>query len=242
MVNTITRPGCHKKKQLRHCTHILLRLTGINPVCACTVRLLTTTDDVDMLQQVEMPLPLKVRRALHYKCCWLPGHDPLWPDRRAVKNFAGTYCSIFKVKRTEDGGGRVFLKAGTHLRAVTVHSSSLPHRRNPRAHICTVLHYRHSQTCAVVNVPEDLAQVGIQYTCRHLYIYIYIYICHTRKSSWNPYSNALEPNRPLHDLPAASVIAQQYSSATFASLHFNYHNKKFAARLKILFQYIFSPF
>jgi hypothetical protein len=184
-----------------------------------------------------MPLPLKVRRALHYKCCWLPGHDPLWPDRRAVKNFAGTYCSIFKVKRTEDGGGRVFLKAGTHLRAVTVHSSSLPHRRNPRAHTCTVLHYRHSQTCAVVNV---LGRSGA--SRNPVYVSSPIYICHTRESSWNPYSNALEPNRPLHDLPAASVIAQQYSSATFASLHFNYHNKKFAARLKILFQYIFSPF
>ena len=39
--------------------------------------------------------------------------------------------------------------------------------------------------------------------------------------------NILEAQvRQQHDLPAACVIAQQYSSATFASLHFHTRNKK----------------
>jgi hypothetical protein len=39
--------------------------------------------------------------------------------------------------------------------------------------------------------------------------------------------NILEAQvRQQHDLPAACVIAQQYSSATFALLHFHTRNKK----------------
>jgi len=34
----------------------------------------------------------------------------------------------------------------------------------------------------------------------------------------NPHCNTLEPDRPQHDRPAACVIAQQHSSATFVSL------------------------
>jgi hypothetical protein len=51
----------------------------------------------------------------------------------------------------------------------------------------------------------------------HIYIYIlYIYIhVHTRQSSWKPNSSILEPDRPQHGRPAANIIAQQYSSATF---------------------------
>jgi hypothetical protein len=37
---------------------------------------------------------------------------------------------------------------------------------------------------------------------------------------------ALERNRPQHDHPAACVIAQQYSSATFFSLRFLSRNKR----------------
>jgi hypothetical protein len=46
----------------------------------------------------------------------------------------------------------------------------------------------------------------------------------TRQSSWKPSSSTLEPDRPQHDRPAAYVIAQQYSSATFVSLCF--HSRK----------------
>ena len=38
---------------------------------------------------------------------------------------------------------------------------------------------------------------------------------------------------PLHEHPAACVIAQQYSSATFVSLRFQSRIHKFGARLKM---------
>jgi hypothetical protein len=42
----------------------------------------------------------------------------------------------------------------------------------------------------------------------------------------------MEPDRPQYNRHAACVIAQQYSSATFLSLHFHYRKKKFVMRLK----------
>jgi hypothetical protein len=42
-------------------------------------------------------------------------------------------------------------------------------------------------------------------------------------------SNALEPDRPQLDRPAACVIAQQYSFATFVSLRFYSVKEKFGA-------------
>jgi hypothetical protein len=36
----------------------------------------------------------------------------------------------------------------------------------------------------------------------------------------------MESSRPLHDRPAACVVAQQYSSATFVSLPFHSRTKK----------------
>jgi hypothetical protein len=39
--------------------------------------------------------------------------------------------------------------------------------------------------------------------------------------------SVLESDRPQHDCPAASVIAQHYSSATFVSLRCLYHKEKF---------------
>jgi hypothetical protein len=44
--------------------------------------------------------------------------------------------------------------------------------------------------------------------------------------------NTLYRDRPQHDYPAACVIAQQYSPATFLSLRFHFRNKKFGERLK----------
>jgi hypothetical protein len=49
-------------------------------------------------------------------------------------------------------------------------------------------------------------QIRVEYTCGYVYAFI------QRDPS------TLEPDRPQHDRPAASVIAQQYSSATFVSL------------------------
>jgi hypothetical protein len=47
----------------------------------------------------------------------------------------------------------------------------------------------------------------------------------------------LEPDRPQHDRSAASVIAQQYSCATFASLRSRSRKEKFGRRLKkVLFK------
>jgi hypothetical protein len=51
-------------------------------------------------------------------------------------------------------------------------------------------------------------------------------IMYTRESSWNSYFKTMEPDRPQHDRSAASVTAQQYSSATFVSWHFQYCKKK----------------
>jgi hypothetical protein len=42
----------------------------------------------------------------------------------------------------------------------------------------------------------------------------------------------LEPDRPQYNRPVARVIAQQYSSATFISLHFHYRKEKFVTRFK----------
>jgi len=41
-------------------------------------------------------------------------------------------------------------------------------------------------------------------------------------TSWNPNSNTAESDWPQYGRPAACVIAQQYSSATFVILRFHY--------------------
>ena len=48
-----------------------------------------------------------------------------------------------------------------------------------------------------------------------------------RESVWNPNYNTLEPARQQHYHPAACVIAQQYSSATFIPLRFHFLKEKF---------------
>ena len=74
-------------------------------------------------------------------------------------------------------------------------------------------------------VPENPAQ--IEFCAGRYWIFlrltVYVYLC-TRQSRWNPNCSEPEPARQQHDLPAAFVIAQQYSSATFISLHF--HSRK----------------
>ena len=47
-----------------------------------------------------------------------------------------------------------------------------------------------------------------------------------------PKLNTTEPDRSLHDRPAAYVIAQQYSSATFVSQRFHSRNGKSGEHLK----------
>jgi hypothetical protein len=42
----------------------------------------------------------------------------------------------------------------------------------------------------------------------------------------------MESDRPQHDSSAASVIAQQYSSAIFVSWHFHYCKEKRSVRSK----------
>jgi hypothetical protein len=73
-------------------------------------------------------------------------------------------------------------------------------------------------------VPDRPAQVWMGYSNNQSYLYV-----HTRASIWNPNSNKLEPDRLQYDGPAVCVIAQQYSSATFVSLIFHFHKKKFGA-------------
>jgi hypothetical protein len=52
----------------------------------------------------------------------------------------------------------------------------------------------------------------------------------------------LKSHQLQHDCHAARVIAQQYSSATFVSLHFHSRKEKFNARLKNLLFYFFYFF
>ena len=54
----------------------------------------------------------------------------------------------------------------------------------------------------------------------------------------------LKLDRPEHDRPAACVIAQQYSSAIFASLRFNSRKENLGALVQILhyFYLVFTIF
>jgi hypothetical protein len=65
-------------------------------------------------------------------------------------------------------------------------------------------------------------------------------------STWNPNSNILMPDRAQNDRPATCVIAQQYSSAIFVSLHFYCQWQKLGAFIKtvsipFIFFKLFSP-
>ena len=73
-------------------------------------------------------------------------------------------------------------------------------------------------------VPDDPAQVRIEY---YIWLNTYVYI---RQHSCNPFSNTPEPDRPQKDSPAACVIGQQNSSATFVSLCFHCRTEIFGAR------------
>jgi hypothetical protein len=65
-----------------------------------------------------------------------------------------------------------------------------------------------------------------------------VYLC-TRQSSRNPNSKTAESDGPQCNRSAACVIAQQYSSATFISLHFHYRKEKFVKRFKKGYDFIF---
>jgi len=60
-------------------------------------------------------------------------------------------------------------------------------------------------------VSEGPVQVGIQYS------YDELYMCIQGSAAVNANSGTLEPVGPRHYLPAACVIAQQYSSSNFAA-------------------------
>ena len=74
-------------------------------------------------------------------------------------------------------------------------------------------HQRRSPTCASRNWV-------------YLWSNIYVYI---RQYSWNSNSNTPQLDRPQPDRPTACVIAQQYSSVAFVSLHFHSCTEKFSA-------------
>ena len=69
---------------------------------------------------------------------------------------------------------------------------------------------------------EFCTSLKIEYTYGELYVYIY-----TRDSIRNPNSDTLGPDRGQRDILAVCVIAQHYSSATFASLRFPSRMAKF---------------
>jgi hypothetical protein len=64
----------------------------------------------------------------------------------------------------------------------------------------------------------------------------------TREASRNTNSNTMEPDRPQHDRPAASVVAQQYSSFSFISLRFHCCKQKFGTIKKLLLYQLFFKF
>jgi hypothetical protein len=83
-------------------------------------------------------------------------------------------------------------------------------------------------------MPQNLAQVEFCASRNSVYVWSNISIYKAEKS-WNPNFNTLEPNRWQHDRPAATVIAQQYSSATLASLRVHSRKEKFGE-----FQFCFT--
>jgi hypothetical protein len=87
-------------------------------------------------------------------------------------------------------------------------------------------------------VPNNTAQVGFCASRNWVYAWSNVYV-YKMQSSWNPNFNTLKPDRPQHALPAACVIAQQYSSATHISFCFHYRNQQFGRRFKNVIASIF---
>jgi len=56
---------------------------------------------------------------------------------------------------------------------------------------------------------------------------------HLVNRNWNSDLNTTEPDWQQHDCPVTCVIAQQYSSATFTSLCFQFHKETFGKHFKI---------
>jgi len=85
-------------------------------------------------------------------------------------------------------------------------------------------------------VPGGMAHITFCEIWNWVYIWSNMFVCR-RESSWNPNFWTQDPDWPQHDCPASCVVAQQYSSATFVSLHFHSHKQKFSLHFKmVLFQ------
>ena len=67
-----------------------------------------------------------------------------------------------------------------------------------------------------------------------IYIYMVNYICIDKGVPLKSKPQHNEHDQLQQNCPAAFVIAQQYSSATFASLHFRSHKEKFIMSFKII--------
>ena len=87
-----------------------------------------------------------------------------------------------------------------------------------------------SMTCAMTYVPESPAHVEIlrkSESSKHMVNCI---------SILNPNCNTPEPDRQEHNRPAACVLAQQYSSATFVLSRVHTRNEKLGACFNMLFK------
>jgi len=80
-------------------------------------------------------------------------------------------------------------------------------------------------------VPQDTAQVEFFASQNWVYLRSTVHVV-IREFTWNPKSNTLEPDGPLHGHAAVCVTTQECSSATFVSLRFHFHKEKFDALLK----------
>ena len=85
--------------------------------------------------------------------------------------------------------------------------------------------FRHWPTSADVTSRTFPNQVGTEY----LYGQIRLY---SQGNAVKVRSNALERDWPPYDLTAARVIAQQYSTITYVSLHSHFRKEKFGALFK----------
>jgi len=104
--------------------------------------------------------------------------------------------------------------------------------------VCRTFRIRNSAG-KMVNYPDwdrDTPRTYAVVTYRKVHIWSSIYV-YTKESSWNPNSKTLDPDRPQYNRPASSVIAQQYSIASFVSLRIQSLTINSARVYKLLFQF-----
>jgi hypothetical protein len=128
------------------------------------------------------------------------------------------------------------------INSILSRPAQLAYEFQPRS--CPTVCYFFTQTFPDLRncyIPENPAQIEFCASRYRIYQWstVYVYLC-TRQSSRNPNYSTPETDRPQYNRPATCVIAQQYSCATFISLHFHYRKEKFVRRFKKDYDFILS--